>query len=143
MDDKRPSMFTVRDAENAMLTFSIFAMGVIFGIFFHELLIAHSSIVNALYAIAGNVSNILSAATLLTLLEEGSDIMFQRIRDTLRKERQLVAETKDEVYKEVADWNQRRLEAESRGEVFNEPVPGSDRPTRKKRKFLFFSAIAF
>ena len=58
--------------------------------------------------------------------------MFQRIRDTLRKERQL-----------VADWNQRRLEAESRGEAFNEPVPGSDRPTRKKRKFLFFSAIAF
>ena len=100
---------------------------------------ARSSIVNALYAIAGNVSNILSAA----LLEEGSDIMFQRIRDTLRKERQLVAETKDEVYKEVADWNQRRLEAESRGEAFNEPVPGSDRPTRKKRKFLFFFAIVF
>ena len=71
------------------------------------------------------------------LLEEESDIMFQRIRDTLRKERQLVAETKDEVYKEVADWNQRRLEAESRGEAFNEPVSRSDRPARKKRKFLF------
>ena len=139
MDDKRPSMFTVCNAENAMITLSIFAMGVVFGIFFHGLLMARSSIVNALYAITGNVSNILSAAT----LEEGSDIMFQRIRDTLRKERQLVAETKDEVYKEVADWNQRRLAAESRGEAFNEPVPGSGRPTRKKRKFLFFSAIAF
>ena len=68
--------------------------------------------------------------------------MFRRLRSTLKKERQLVAETKAEtenaVYKEIADWNNRRLEAEARGEPFNEPVPGSYDPKRKRRRFLFF-----
>ena len=36
---------------------------------------------------------------MLTLFEEGIDIMFQRIRDTLKKEEQLIAKAKDEVYK--------------------------------------------
>ena len=63
-------MFTVRDAENAMITFSIFATAVIITIFSHERLIDRSSIVNSLYVLVNNVSNILSAATLLTILEE-------------------------------------------------------------------------
>lgn len=66
--------------------------------------------------------------------------MFQRIRSTLKKERQLVAETRQEVYKEIAEWDQRRREAEARGETFREPVPGSDRRNPKKRRFFFFTA---
>ena len=93
----------------------------------------------------------MSAATLLTILEEGIDIMFERIRDTLKKEKQLIfevevkkgrlitevtakakaeakaegkAEGKAEVYREVAAWDERRRHAESRGEPFTEPLPG-------------------
>ncbi len=57
--------------------------------------------------------------------------MFQRIRDTLKRERELKAqvsaeakaEGKAEVYREVAEWNRRRMEAEARGEKFTEPPP--------------------
>ena len=57
--------------------------------------------------------------------------MFQRIRDTLKKERQWKAEGREEgreegraeAYREVAEWNRRRMAAEARGEKFTEPPP--------------------
>lgn len=70
--------------------------------------------------------------------------MFQRIRDTLKRERELKAqvsaearaegkaegkaegraEGRAEAYREMAEWNSRRLAAEARGEKFTEPPPG-------------------
>ena len=57
--------------------------------------------------------------------------MFQRIRDTLKRERELKAqvsaearaEGRAEVYQKVAEWNRRRIDAEARGEKFTEPPP--------------------
>ena len=57
--------------------------------------------------------------------------MFQRIRDTLRKEEQLIAKAKDEVYQEIAEWDQRRRQAEERGEPFTEPL---HTPSKKRSK---------
>ena len=63
--------------------------------------------------------------------------MFQRIRDTLKKESALKiqiraeaiaegkAEGRAEAYREVDEWNKRRLAAEARGEKFTEPPPGA------------------
>ena len=48
-------MFTVRDAENAMITFSIFATAVIIAIFSHERLIDRSRIVNSLYVLVKGI----------------------------------------------------------------------------------------
>ena len=58
--------------------------------------------------------------------------MFQRIRDTLKREEQLVAKAKDEVYKEIEDWDQRRKQAEARGEPFTEPPPAQQKKTSQK-----------
>ena len=51
----------------------------------------------------------------------------------LKKKRQEQQERHDErvrqeVYKLVSDWNDRRLEAQRRGEPFDEPPPGVDSP---------------
>ena len=84
-----------------------------------------------------NVSEILSAATLLTLIDEGIDIMFlRRTREERRKQRE---EGYQQAMQEVSEWNTRRLEAEARGETFTEPPPGNDtaKPQKKKR-FIFF-----
>ena len=129
--DKRSSMFTVRNAENAMITFTILAMFCLLIVLLHEMLLKSQSFFDALYTIARNTSGIMSTATMLTVFEEGIDIMFQRIRDTLKKERELKAqvsaeakaEGKAEVYREVAEWNNRRMTAEARGEKFTEPPP--------------------
>ncbi|MYC77614.1 hypothetical protein F4X10_17770 [Candidatus Poribacteria bacterium] len=136
-------MFTVRNAENAMITFSIIGMALLIGVFLHQFMLRGDGFVNSLYAVAENISKIMSAATMLTILEEGIDIMFQRIRDTLKKEKQLIAEVtaevtakakaeaKAEVYQEIAEWDQRRRQAEARGEPFTEPPPG---PPEKRSK---------
>ena len=58
--------------------------------------------------------------------------MFQRIRDTLKREERLIAKAKDEVYKEIEDWDQRRKQAEARGELFTEPPPAPRKKPSKK-----------
>ncbi|MDD9972564.1 MAG: hypothetical protein OXU27_01090 [Candidatus Poribacteria bacterium] len=60
------------------------------------------------------------------------DIMFQRIRDTLKREERLIAKAKDEVYKEIEDWDQRRKQAEARGEPFTEPPPAPRKKPSEK-----------
>lgn len=135
-NEKRSSVFTVRDAENAMITFTVFAIAVVVGIFLHEIVLKRNSITDGLYAIMHNVSEILSAATLLTLLDEGVDIMFlRRTREERRKNRQ---EDYKQALQEVSEWNNRRLQAESRGETFTEPPPGENMENRKKKRFIFF-----
>lgn len=58
--------------------------------------------------------------------------MFQRIRDTLKKEEQPIAKAKDAVYQEIAEWDRRRKHAEERGEPFTEPPPAS--PGKRSKK---------
>ena len=136
-NEKRSSVFTVRDTENAMMTFTIFAIATVIGVFLHEIVLKRNSVTDGLYAVMPNVSEILSAAALLTLIDEGVDIMFlRRTREKRRKQR-------EEGYKQgiqaFSEWNTRRLEAEARGETFTEPPPGNDtvKPQKKKR-FIFF-----
>ena len=139
--DKRTTMFTVRDAENAMITFMIFAIFCLLFVLLHGMLLKSQNFSDAVYTIARNMSGIMSTATMLTIFEEAIDIMFQRIRDTLKKEREIKAqaraegraeakaEGRAEVYREVAEWNRRRMEAEARGEKFTEPPPAPPKNT--------------
>ena len=84
-----------------------------------------------------NISEILSVATLLTLIDEGIDIMFlRRTREERRKQRE---EGYQQAIQEVSKWNNRQLEAEARGKTFTEPPPGHDSlKSQKKKRFIFF-----
>ena len=118
-----------------MITFTVFAIATVVAVFLHEIVLKRNSITQGLYAIAHNVSEILSAATLLTLLDEGVDIMFlRRTREERRKQRE---EGYKQAIQEFSEWNTRRLEAEERGDTFTEPPPGQDVEPKKKR-FIFF-----
>ena len=64
--------------------------------------------------------------------------MFYRIREALREDKKFKEEVRQEVYREISEWNTRRLEAESRGETFTEPPPGQDVVKMKKKRFIFF-----
>ena len=135
---KRTTMFTVRNAENAMIVFTVCAFAVLTGVFLHDLLIKGNGFVDSLYTVADNISKIMSAATMVTIFEEGIDIMFQRIRDSLKREERLIAkaktEAKNEVYKAVADWDERRKQAEARGEPFTEPPPAPQAEEKESGK---------
>ena len=137
--DKQAPMFTVRNAESAMVAFAIFAIASLATVFLHEILLKSKGVLEALYTIADNFPKIMSAATTLTFIEEGIDVMFQRLRDSLKREKELRAESeargeargKAEVYQEVAEWNARRIAAEARGEQFTEPPPAPPQETSK------------
>ena len=130
-ENKQSPMFTVRDAEGAMIAFAIFALASLITVFLHEILLKNKGFLVAFYTIANNFPKIMSAATTLTFIEEGFDIMFQRLRDSLAREKKLKAEAKAEVYQEIEKWNTRRIEAEARGEKFTEPPPGTDKASEK------------
>ena len=133
--DKQAPMFTVRNAEGAMVAFAIFAIASLATVFLHEILLRSKVFLEALYTIADNFPKIMSAATTLTFIEEGIDVMFQRLRDSLKRERKIRAESEArgeaKVYQEVAEWNARRIEAEARGEKFTEPPPAPPQETSK------------
>ncbi len=137
--DKQAPMFTVRDTEGAMVAFAIFAIASLATVFLHEILLKSKGFLEALYTIADNFPKIMSAATTLTFIEEGIDVMFQRLRDSLKREKEIKAESeargeargKAEVYQEIAAWNARRMEAEARGEKFTEPPPAPPQGTSK------------
>ena len=137
--DKQAPMFTVRNTESAMVAFAIFAMASLATVFLHEILLKNKGILEALYTIADNFPKIMSAATTLTFIEEGIDVMFQRLRDSLKREQKIKAESEargeargaEKVYQEVAAWNARRMEAETRGEKFTEPPPAPPQETSK------------
>ena len=137
--NRQAPMFTVRNAEGAMVAFAIFAMASLATVFLHEILLKNKGFLEALYTIADNFPKIMSAATTLTFIEEGIDVMFQRLRDSLKREQKIRAESEargeargaEKVYQEVAAWNARRMEAEARGEKFTEPPPAPPQETSK------------
>lgn len=94
-----------------MIAFTIFAIAVIVGIFLYEIVLKRNNIVSFLYAVVVNVASILSAATLLTILLEGFDIMFfRRTREELAKLREEKAQFKEE--KEQFEEEKQQFEEE-------------------------------
>lgn len=113
--DNRSSVFTVRDAETAMMTFTIFAIAVIVGIFLYEFVLKRNNIVSFLYTVVVNVSSILSAATLLTLFEEGISLMFLR---RAREERAKLREEKAQFKEEKEQFKEEKEQFEKEKEQF-------------------------
>ena len=94
--EKRAPMFTVRNAEGAMIAFAIIGLTCLTTVFLHEIWLKGKDFLEALYAIANNFPKIMSAATTLTFIEEGIDIMFQRLRDSLARDKKLKAKEREE-----------------------------------------------
>ena len=123
-----------------MTAFTIFAIAIIVGIFFHALIIKHkllitpNNIVGSLSAVVGNVSSVLSAATLLTILLEGADIMFfRRTREEyakLKKERAEIKEERRELEELKEELDKATIDAEEANE------------NRQKANEKFFQAVA-
>ena len=121
--NKRSSIFTVKDAETTILWFCFYVIVLIVCVIFHQRFLKNYKVVDSLYFVVDNISKIIAAATLLIIFGEGIDIMLRRFREYLRREEQIKAKAKEEVYREVAAWDRRRKEAEARGIEFKEPPP--------------------
>lgn len=90
----------------------------------------------ALYKTLKSKPHALAWATGLTMSLEGGVIMFSRLQDYRDKRKRRFdeakaegkAEGRAEIYREIAEWNNRRLAAEARNEPFTEPFPSPPEP---------------
>ncbi len=134
-EDQRTSLFTVRSAEIAVVTFAMLTLGyLIIGVLYEKNLMGKSwgGVLISLYK---NAPIFMGNATIFILLEEGIDIMFIRLRESLKRDKKLISKGRAEAYQEAyqemqAAWEQRRREAEAKGIEFNEPRP--EPPENKK-----------
>ncbi len=128
--NKRSSIFTVKDAENTILWFCFDVIALIVCVILHQCFLKNYKLVDSVFS--HNISKIIAASTLLIIFGEGIDIMLRRFREYLRREEQIKAKAKEEVYREVAVWDSRRREAEARGVEFKEPPPTRRKEQSKK-----------
>ena len=143
-EETRSALFTVRDAEDALVRFTFTLFAILIGIFLHEMLIEQRVWNEAVYKMLGSKPHALAWATGLTMGLEGGIIMFSRLKDYQdRRKRRFDeaeakgrtegraegrAEGKTEIYQQIAEWNNRRIAAEARNETFTEPFPSPPEP---------------
>ena len=144
--ETRSALFSVRDAEDALVRFTLTLFAILVGIFLHEILIESQAWNDAVYKMLRSKPHVLAWATGLTISLEGGVIMFSRLQDYRdRRKRRFdeaeakgkakgKAEGKAEIYQEIAEWNNRRLAAEARNEPFTEPFPSPPEPPTNSQR---------
>ena len=148
-ETKRAAIFTVRDAESAVVTYTILGFVYIVGIFIYKWITGWESFLSTLVLLDANYPRFNRAAMVLIIFKEGVDIMFRRYNEwrVEHAERLVKAEAAGraegleqgraegitegraagiaEAYQAIAAWNARRLDAEAKGLPFDEPPPGN------------------
>ena len=140
-ETKREAIFTVHDAESAVITYTILGFVYIVGIFIYKWITGWESFLSTLVLLDANYPRFNRAAIALIIFTEGVDIMFRRYREWCVEHAERLAKAEAagraegleqgrtagiaEAYQEIAAWNARRLEAEAKGFPFDEPPPGN------------------
>jgi hypothetical protein len=137
-DEKRSSLFTVKDIESALIYFTCMTGLYPFVVIAHEIYHGWKGGWEATYLILKNIPTFFGIATTLIVFKEGVDIMFRRwqeARKISQQERAAIAEAakaegimqgKAEGRAEVQQWRewyQRQAEAQEKGQPFTEPPP--------------------
>ena len=104
MKNKRSTIFTVRDAEAAVIVFFYISIGVLIVVFIYAYKIEKIGLINSCFFVINNIAKIMSASTLILLLSEGGYMLFARVIKERYKE-----EGKIEAKSEI-----KRLKAENK-----------------------------
>ena len=142
MDKKRGSLFTVRDAESAIITYTVLGLLYIIGICLHELVTGWNGMLQMLVKLDAMSSAFNRTAIALIIFKEGADIMLRRFNEWRAEHAQSLQKAKEqgieqgieqgmeqgraEAYQAIDAWNERRLAAEAKGIPFNEPPPSQN-----------------
>ena len=138
MAEKRGSLFTVRDAESAIITYTVLGLLYIIGICLHEFVTGWNGVLQLLRKLDATSPVFNRTAIALIIFKEGVDIMLRRFNEWRVEHAQSLAKAKEqgleqgleqgraEAYQAIAAWNARRLEAEAKGIPFNEPPPSQN-----------------
>ncbi|MDE0465851.1 MAG: hypothetical protein OYL97_02245 [Candidatus Poribacteria bacterium] len=138
MEKKRGSLFTVRDAESAIITYTVLGLLYIIGICLYELVVGWNGVLQMLRKLDATSPVFNRVAIAFIIFKEGVDIMLRRFNEWRAEHAQSLEKAKEqgieqgieqgraEVYEVIAAWNKRRLAAEAKGIPFNEPPPSQN-----------------
>ncbi len=134
MAEKRGSLFTVRDVESAVVTYTVLGFLYIVGICLYEFVTGWNGVLQMLMRLEATFSVFNQTAIAFIVFKEGVDIMLRRFNEWRVEHAQSLAKAKEqgieqgrtEAYQAIAAWNSRRLEAEAKGIPFNEPPPSQN-----------------
>ncbi len=138
MAEKRGSLFTVRDVESAVVTYTVLGFLYIVGICLYEFVTGWNGVLQMLMRLEATTSVFNQTAIAFIVFKEGVDIMLRRFNEWRVEHAQSLAKAKEqgieqgieqgrtEAYQAIAAWNSRRLEAEAKGIPFNEPPPSQN-----------------
>ena len=138
MKEKRGSLFTVRDVESAVVTYTVLGFLYIVGIYLYELVTGWNGVLQMLMRLEATSSVFNQTAIAFIVFREGVDIMLRRFNEWRVEHAQSLAKAKEqgieqgieqgrtEAYRAIAAWNRRRLEAEAKGIPFSEPPPSQN-----------------
>ncbi len=134
MEEKRGSLFTVRDAESAIVTYTVLGLLYIIGICLHELITGWNGLLEMLRKLDTMSPVFNRTAIAFIVFKEGADIMLRRFNEWRAEHAQSLEKAKEqgieqgrtEAYQAIAAWNKRRLAAEAKGIPFNEPPPSQN-----------------
>ena len=138
MEKKRGSLFTVRDAESAIITYTVLGLLYIIGICLHELITGWNGMLQMLRKLDTMSPAFNRTAIAFIVFKEGADIMLRRFNEWRAEHAQSLEKAKEqgieqgieqgraEAYQAIAAWNKRRLAAEAKGIPFNEPPPSQN-----------------
>ena len=142
MEKKRGSLFTVRDAESAIITYTVLGLLYIIGICLHEVVVGWNGVLQMLKKLDAMSPTFNRTAIAFIIFKEGADIMLRRFNEWRAEHAQSLEKAKEqgieqgieqgveqgraEVYEAIAAWNKRRLAAEAKGIPFNEPPPSQN-----------------
>lgn len=151
LDEKRASLFTVQDVEEAILYFTCMTVLYPLVVIAHEIYHGWKGGWETTYLVLKNVPIFFGIATTLILFKEGADIMLRRwqeAREISRQKRAAIveaaraegiaegraegraegkaegkAEGRAEVQRGWNEWYRRQVEAQEKGQPFTEPPP--------------------
>ena len=138
MEKKRGSLFTVRDAESAIITYTVLGLLYIIGICLHEFLTGWNGMLEMLGKLDATSPAFNRSAIAFIIFKEGADIMLRRFNEWRAEHAQSIEKAKEqgieqgieqgraEAYQAIDAWNKRRLAAEAKGIPFNELPPSQN-----------------
>ncbi len=134
MEKKRGSLFTVRDAESAIIIYTVLGLLYIIGICLYELITGWNGVLQMLRKLDTMSPAFNRTAIAFIIFKEGADIMLRRFNEWRAEHAQSLEKAKEqgleqgraEAYQAIAAWNKRRLAAEAKGIPFNEPPPSQN-----------------
>ena len=96
----RSTLLTTRNAETAMVFFTIIGCLGLVSIFLHEWWLEKEKWRDALYTVLSNLHIVLASTTLLTIFKEGADIMFTRWQAYRDQQKKKIEQAREAGYKE-------------------------------------------